>query len=170
MKQRIAATALAVAALLAGSAPHALAAPDGEGATPTLPVTGETPTLTAWEEATPEPTGGVVRNDPPPPLPRPKRIYSDQVEQWRPLVASYFAPDDLPWAMRVMNCESKGDPRARNPRSSASGLFQHLLRYWAERSAKAGWAGADVFDPTANVAVAAWLYYEGGGPSHWTCR
>ncbi len=163
------------AVALAASAPAAAvpAAAPGE----TTVATATESTLTAWESSGPEARDGdVTRTEGPAPaaenhpeLPPPARTYSDQVEQWRPLVGSHFAADDIPWAMRVMNCESKGDPRARNPRSSASGLFQHLARYWAERSGKAGWEGADIFDPTANVAVAAWLFYS-GGPSHWTCR
>lgn len=89
------------------------------------------------------------------------------VEQWRPLVASYFAADRVDLALRVMGCESKGDPLADNPSSSASGLYQHLAIYWADRSAKAGWAGASIWDPTANVAVAAWLSGGGTDWSHW---
>jgi hypothetical protein len=92
---------------------------------------------------------------------------SKDVEDWRPLVAVYFAPGDVDQALRIIQCESQGKPTAKNPNSSASGLFQHLASAWAERSAKAGWAGADIFDPTANIAVAAWLVYEGGGWSHW---
>lgn len=92
------------------------------------------------------------------------------VERWRPLVELYFRSGDVNWALRIMRCESHGDPYAKNPRSSARGLFQHLKRYWPKRSHKAGFAGADIFDPEANVAVAAWLLYEGGGKSHWTCR
>ncbi len=98
-----------------------------------------------------------------------RRVYRAGVEQWRPLVEQYFRPDDVPWAMRVMACESGGDPYAKNPTSSASGLFQHLARYWDERSAKAGWAGASIWDPEANIAVAAWLFYT-GGPGHWVCK
>ncbi len=101
-------------------------------------------------------------------LPR-ARTYLPEVERWRPLVAAYFLPDDVPWAMRVMNCESTGDPDAKNTRSTASGLFQHLASQWPNRAASAGWAGSDVFDPEANVAVAAWLFYE-DGPRHWVCR
>lgn len=89
------------------------------------------------------------------------------VEDWRPLVEQFFAPRHVPRAMRVITCESGGRADAKNPNSTASGLFQHLGSLWPERAAKAGWAGADVFDPVANVAVAAWLVYEHGGWSHW---
>lgn len=90
---------------------------------------------------------------------------------WRPLVESYFAPADVDRAIQVIACESNGDPDARNPYSGASGLFQHLPGAWPERAAGAGFPGASVFDPEANVAAAAWLLYEsdGGGWHHWVC-
>ena len=96
-----------------------------------------------------------------------KSLAPRNVEVWRPLVEAHFAPEDVARALAVISCESSGDPDAKNPRSSASGLFQHLGRFWPERSVKAGLAGADIFDPSANVAVAAWLVYDGGGWSHW---
>jgi hypothetical protein len=65
--------------------------------------------------------------------------------------------DEVEYALMILNAESTGVPTAVNPRSRASGLFQHLPRYWEERSRAAGWAGADIFDPEANIAVAAWL-------------
>lgn len=83
------------------------------------------------------------------------------------LVFTYFQPDDVGRALAVMYCESGGDPDAKNPYSTASGLFQHLASMWPERSEAAGWDGRSVFEPEANVAVAAWLVYEGGGWSHW---
>jgi hypothetical protein len=95
--------------------------------------------------------------------------YSWDVERWRPVVDTYFPEDRVEWALRIMECESRGDPNAKNPNSSASGLFQHLARLWPPRAEAAGWAGADVFDPFANIAVAAWLL-ENGGTSHWECK
>jgi hypothetical protein len=89
------------------------------------------------------------------------------VERWRYLVTRYFEPDDVDRALRVIMCESTGDPGARNRRSSASGLFQHLRRYWGVRASEAGFPAASVFDPEANIAAAAWLVYDGGGWSHW---
>jgi hypothetical protein len=96
-----------------------------------------------------------------------RKLAPRDVEVWRPLVEAHFAPSEVARALAVISCESSGDPNAKNPRSSASGLFQHLGRFWAERSVKAGLPGADIFDPASNVAVAAWLVYEGGGWSHW---
>lgn len=107
-----------------------------------------------------------------PPAVAPARVYAAGVEQWRPLVASYFRAGDVDRALRIMRCESGGDPNIMhdfsNP-ASASGLFQHLGKYWSSRSVAAGWAGASIFDPEANVAVAAWLQRTGGW-SHWVCR
>ncbi|MCP4965251.1 MAG: lytic transglycosylase domain-containing protein [bacterium] len=91
------------------------------------------------------------------------------VARWRPVVDRYFEYDRVDWALRIIECESHGDPQAKNPISSASGLFQHLGSLWPDRAAAAGWKGADVFDPFANIAVAAWLL-DNGGPSHWVCK
>lgn len=90
-------------------------------------------------------------------------------EAWRGLVEAYFAPGDVAWALRVIQCESRGNPGATNASSGAAGLFQQLPRYWPERAAAAGWAGASPYDPEANVAVSAWLFYT-GGPGHWVCK
>lgn len=101
--------------------------------------------------------------------------HSWSVEQWRPLVEQYFPADQVATAMRVLNCETggTGDPDSYNESSEASGLFQHLPKYWDDRSAKAGWAGVSIFWPDANIGVAAWLADEsrgrGHGWHHWTC-
>lgn len=101
------------------------------------------------------------------PTPPVAALAPKNVEAWRGLVATHFPAGDVDRALRVIACESAGDPGAANPRSSARGLFQHLGRFWPERSAKAGVGGASILDPSANVAVAAWLVAEGGGWSHW---
>ncbi|HUP16512.1 MAG TPA: transglycosylase SLT domain-containing protein [Acidimicrobiia bacterium] len=92
------------------------------------------------------------------------------VEQWRPLVASYFSPGMVDQALSIIQCESLGDPNAYNPYSGASGLFQFIPGTWAVTSVKAGFGGSSVFDPEANVASAAWLtsYYQGAGLNPWT--
>lgn len=90
-----------------------------------------------------------------------------EADDWRSLVGWYFDATDVDRAVAVLRCESGGDATAKNPYSTASGLFQHLGSLWDERAADAGRPGADIFDPVANVAVAAWLVYEGGGWGHW---
>ena len=83
------------------------------------------------------------------------------------IIALFFAPEDVDLALEVSYCESRWDAGATNATSNASGLFQHIPRFWAERSAAAGWAGANIYDAHANTAVSAWLVYEGGGWVHW---
>ncbi|MCC6747057.1 MAG: transglycosylase SLT domain-containing protein [Deltaproteobacteria bacterium] len=96
---------------------------------------------------------------------------SAAVEQWRALVEKYFKNQHVTWALNIIACESGGNPKAYNASSGASGLFQHLAIYWAERAKKAGFPGASVFDPEANIAASAYLLYAaGGGPKHWSCK
>lgn len=107
----------------------------------------------------------------------PPAVFRGTVEQWRPMVADAIAlnggdDDDVHRFLRIMQCESGGDPDAKNPNSSASGLMQHLTRFWDDRSTRAGFPGADVFDPVANIYTSAWLALTAaeGGWSHWVCR
>ena len=87
------------------------------------------------------------------------------------LINRYFRPDDRAWARQVAFCESSAqtyDTESAVVSSAlAVGWFQHLAKFWSERSDKAGVSGASPFDTEANVAVAAWLLYEGGGARHW---
>ncbi len=99
------------------------------------------------------------------------------VLRWRPLVEEYFPSERVGEALRVMHCESRGNPDARHPGSDASGLFQVLAGTWAFASARAGFPGASRFDPEANVAAAAWLVdysirtgHPWGPWGRWTCR
>lgn len=86
------------------------------------------------------------------------------VEQWRSLVAVYFPADQVDRALRVMQCESGGDPNAYNP-SGASGLMQ-VLASWADDF---GYQPADLFDPAINLQVSRYLWDDGGW-GHWVCR
>ena len=87
------------------------------------------------------------------------------------LINRYFLPGDRAWARQVAFCESSAqtyDTESAVVSSAlAVGWFQHLAKFWSERSEKAGVPGASPFDTEANVAVAAWLFYEGGGARHW---
>lgn len=91
---------------------------------------------------------------------------SSMVERWRPLVEKHFPPGMVAKALRVIYCESRGNPDAVNDSSDASGLFQHLPQYWPPRAQAAGFAGASVFDPEANIATAAFLATRDGW-RHW---
>lgn len=97
------------------------------------------------------------------------------VEQWRPLVQQYFPSHRVEEALRIIDCESNGDPNAVNPYSGASGLFQFLPSTWASSAPKAGFGGASPFEPEPNVGSAAWLAnrYEQLGLYYWqawSCR
>lgn len=92
-----------------------------------------------------------------------------EVEQWRGLVEAYFPSNRVEEALRIIDCESNGDPDALNPYSGAAGLFQFLPSTWESTSPSAGFGGASVFDPEANVGSAAWLAnrYEQLGYYYW---
>lgn len=97
------------------------------------------------------------------------------VEQWRPLVQSYFPSNRVEEALAIIDCESNGDPNAENPYSGAAGLFQFLPSTWASASPQAGFGGYSVFDPEANIGSAAWLAnrYQQLGQYYWqawSCR
>jgi peptidoglycan hydrolase CwlO-like protein len=74
------------------------------------------------------------------------------------LIKRYFTPlgrDDLDMALCVAWRESRYTPTAVNKSSGAAGVFQFMPNLWPWFSSTAGWDGADVFDPNANVGVAA---------------
>ena len=75
---------------------------------------------------------------------------------------------DAEQLLRVAYCESRFNPGAYNA-SGASGLFQFLPSTWAANSARAGYAGASVFDPVASANVAAWMFVRGQA-GQWVCR
>lgn len=50
---------------------------------------------------------------------------------------------------------------------NAHGLFQHMDKFWADRSRAAGVGGANIFDPTAQAKVAIMLFRSKSGARHW---
>jgi len=88
----------------------------------------------------------------------------------RALVSIYFNPEDVNRAIRVAWCESRFDPESVDLRDGGVGLFHHLPKYWEERAANAGFAGARPTDPEASTAAAAWEVYKGGGWDVFGCR
>lgn len=91
------------------------------------------------------------------------------VERWRSLVESFFPSHRVEEALRIIDCESNGDPDAYNPYSGASGLFQFIPSTWVTTAPRAGYPGASPFDPEANTASAAWLAneYQRQGKYYW---
>ena len=95
------------------------------------------------------------------------------VTRWEQLVADAFNATCAPWvtedALRIIACESVGDPDAYNGSTGVSGLFQ-MHPIWHNQLPALGYTGVSPFDPHANAALAAWLWRETGGWSHWACR
>ena len=88
------------------------------------------------------------------------------------LVNEYFLPEDREWALKVAYCESSAKPddkfsEVTHIKSGATGWFQHLPKFWMERSYRSGFIGFAMNHPEANVGVASWLFYEDGGSKHW---
>jgi hypothetical protein len=139
----------------------------------TVPTT--TPSNAVSGSTLPSSTTTATTNTSPVPPPVEGGAFPPPVERWRPLVEAHFAADLVDQALSIIRCESYGDPDAVNPVSGAAGLFQHLPRYWPERAAAAGYPGASVYDPEANIAGAAWLVAvseASGLPAwyFWTCQ
>lgn len=88
----------------------------------------------------------------------------------RALVSLYFEPEDVNQGVRVAWCESRFDPNSVNLRTGGVGLFQHLPRYWDERTANAGFSGFEPTNAEASTAAAAWAVYHGGGWDVFGCQ
>ena len=101
-----------------------------------------------------------------------KKGHEADTLRWEPLVRRYWGPSDVARALCTISFESGGRADAKSRSGSYQGLFQQAVRYWDSRSSKAGWPGADILNPEANIAVSAWLKNQGGW-GHWTitrCR
>lgn len=104
------------------------------------------------------------------------RPVSAATMRWCPYVAEAlyrtgkWEPGDLTRLLRIIDCESGGNPSAVNPSSRATGLFQHLPRYWGQRGAKAaavfGFDHPTITAPFDNILVGVWLYTSEGA-RHW---
>lgn len=111
----------------------------------------------------------VSLTDPPPPPPttttyKAPSVYQGMgadVEQWRGLVAAYFPASEVDRALCVMAGESGGNPFAKNPSSTAAGLFQFLKSTWDDMVpgsiSQGSYSSGAVYDPVYNIAAAAWL-------------
>lgn len=94
------------------------------------------------------------------------RGMGSDVEQWRPLVAGQFPPEQLENALCVIKSESGGNPNAKNPHSNARGLFQVMSSVWGPYF---GFTHADFYVPELNVYAAARIW-ERSGWQPWSPR
>ena len=85
-------------------------------------------------------------------------------------MTAYFPVGEVNRALCIMDHESKGDPNADNPNSTAAGLFQFLRGTWdsvVPRSVTGGSYGSgQVYLPEPNIRAAAWLVANDGW-HHW---
>lgn len=84
---------------------------------------------------------------------------ADPVERWRPLVALYFPEVEVDRALCIVEHESRGDPKADNPTSTARGLFQILGSLWAPHY---GIDRTDLYDPAISTRLARDIWDEYG--------
>lgn len=108
-------------------------------------------------------------------------VWGWHTDRWTPIVEEaledYGLESELDTFMRVMFCESRGDPLAHNtdvysnPKDQASGLMQHMPRWWDYRASNAGFEGYSPFNPIANIYASVWLLAlpDIGGWKHWEC-
>jgi hypothetical protein len=82
------------------------------------------------------------------------------------IIEQYFQAEDVELAAWVVRCESVYDAAAIHPSGTVGGLFQHLLSAWDGRAAGAGFPGEPWWNPEANTAAAARLWYGSLGPAH----
>lgn len=97
-----------------------------------------------------------ARHASPPQTTRPvDRSLGSNVEQWRGLVAGYFA--DVDRALCLMGYESGGNPTATS-HAGARGLMQ-VMPFWAR---SLGMSADALYDPATNLEVAAYVYGQQG--------
>lgn len=93
-------------------------------------------------------------------------------ERMTDLIAVYFPAQWRTWALRVSECESGWYTTAKNPRSTAAGLFQFKRSTWNWVAGETGTPRYDsggVWEVHHQMINAAWLV-QNGGPQHWVCR
>ena len=73
--------------------------------------------------------------------------------------------------IRVMNCESRQNPKAINRREPGqpSGLFQYKFQTWSNFSQKAGIPSADIWSVDAQIYTTTWAF-SNSLSSHWACK
>jgi hypothetical protein len=111
-------------------------------------------------EASPTIKASIFRADPIPVAPG---LFAPAVERWRALVASYFPPETVERMLRVLRCESGGDPSIANREGSgALGLLQ-IMPFWQKTYP------GDYTDPETNIRIAR-LIWDRQGWGAWVCK
>jgi hypothetical protein len=75
-----------------------------------------------------------------------KKLIRCAVHRWN-------VPGGADKALAIADRESNFRPRAYNSYSGASGIYQHLRRYWPGRASTYGFAGWSAFNGRANIMV-----------------
>ena len=87
---------------------------------------------------------------------------------WTNLVIDHFDNSDLPIALKIIGCESSGVASAKNPTSTATGLWQFISKTWDWVENKLNVKGSPK-DPHLSTHFAAFLKYETSqGWGHWS--
>lgn len=110
------------------------------------------------EPPSPAPSNPLVTS-PSTSTPATSRNMGSNSEQWRGLVAAYFPANQVDMAICIIRYESGGNPDAKNPRSSARGLFQILASLWAPYY---GVSYDDLYNPEINTRIAAGIWGDHG--------
>ena len=79
----------------------------------------------------------------------------------------WHVPGGPSMALYVANRESEFQPKAYNGYSGASGIFQHLRRYWPGRADAFGFNGWSAFNARANIMVTMRMVHRAGSWSDW---
>ena len=79
----------------------------------------------------------------------------------------WSVPGGASTALYVAGRESHYEPKAYNSYSGASGIFQHLRRYWPGRADSFGFDGWSAFNARANIMVTMRMVHRLGSWSPW---
>lgn len=88
----------------------------------------------------------------------------ERASRWEGLAYAYWPEEEIATVLRIIECESNGDPQAVNPRSGASGLMQ-VMPFWADHF---GYEREDLLDPSLNMEMAVLVWQEQGWEA-WSC-
>lgn len=91
------------------------------------------------------------------------------VQEWIPLLQTYFKEEDVLQASLMVFCESTGRPRSYNNNTNGTqdiGLFAMNDATWSWLQDKLKFTG-DRRNPVLNTRIASWLFYNDGRGKHW---